>query len=50
MLLVAGDTYPECRNHMWEGYEGEYYANIVAKNMSNFKPTPLSTSDGSLSG
>jgi len=50
MLVVAGDTYPEAHDPLWEGYEGEYYADRAVENMTGFNPTKLYTSDGTFSG
>ena len=47
-LLIAGDTYPEILNPKWKGYEGEYYADRAAENMTGFTPICLYTSDGTL--
>jgi hypothetical protein len=43
IVAIAGDTYKE-----WEGNEGEYYANLVLENMSDFNHITYYTSDGSL--
>ena len=48
ILVLAGDTYPEAHNPLWEGYEGEYYGDRAIENMTGFTATRLYTSDGSL--
>jgi len=46
MVVVAGDTYPGRTSY----YDGEVYTQTALDYMSNFIPTKLWTSDGSLSG
>jgi hypothetical protein len=48
LVAIAGDTYPEIYNEKWVGNEGEYYADLVIENMSDFNPTKYYTSDGTL--
>ena len=48
MLVIAGDTYPEINNPLWVGYEGEIYGDYAIENMSEFNPTRLYTSLGTL--
>ena len=48
MVVIAGDTYPEYKNPLWVGYEGEYYGDMAIENMSDFNPTRLYTSLGTL--
>ena len=49
-VVVGGDTYPECLNPKWKGYEGEENTLKAIKNMTGFEPIKLWTSDGSLKG
>jgi len=48
MVAFAGDTYPECNNPKWVGYEGEYYADLAFENMTGFYQEKHYTSDGTL--
>ena len=48
IVAIAGDTYPQVLNESWVGNEGEYYANLVLENMSDFRNITYYTSDGSL--
>lgn len=50
MLAIAGDTYLEIDDPLWAGIEGELYANQAIDHMSDFSPTRLFLSDGSLTG
>jgi len=46
IVAIAGDTYPEFINPNWTGYEGEYYADLIIENLTDFKATRLYTSLG----
>jgi hypothetical protein len=48
MVAFAGDTYPECNNPKFIGYEGEYYADLAFENMTGFNQEKHYTSDGTL--
>ena len=48
MIAFAGDTYPEYKDPLWVGYEGEYYADLAFENMTDFNHEKHYTSDGSL--
>jgi len=48
LLAIAGDTYPEYKNPLWVGYEGEEFADMIIENMTDFNATRLYTSDGTL--
>jgi hypothetical protein len=48
LVAIAGDTYPEYLNEKWVGNEGEYYADLVIENMTDFNSIKYYTSDGSL--
>ena len=48
MLVLAGDTYPEYKDPLWVGNEGEDYADMALENMTGFNPTKLYMSDGTL--
>ena len=48
MVVFAGDTYPEYKNPLWVGYEGEYYGDLAIDYMSDFNPTRKYTSDETL--
>ncbi|KYK30321.1 MAG: hypothetical protein AYK22_04250 [Thermoplasmatales archaeon SG8-52-3] len=50
IVAIAGDTYPEYQNEKWVGNEGEYYADLVLENMSDFNNVTYYTSDGTLKG
>ncbi len=50
IVAIAGDTYPEIYNEKWVGNEGEYYANLVLENMTDFRNITYYTSDGTLKG
>lgn len=47
-IVAAGDTYPQVYNPKWVEYEGEFYGDLAIENMTDFNPTKLYTSDGSL--
>jgi hypothetical protein len=48
IAAFAGDTYPEFWNEKYVGNEGEYYAEQVFENMSDFRHIKYYTSDESL--
>jgi len=48
IAAFGGDTYPECNNPKWVGYEGEHYADQVMENMTGFTQEKYYTSDGTL--
>jgi len=50
LVAIAGDTYLVSDNPLWEGYEGEIYADNAIENMTGFNPIRLYTSDGTLTG
>ena len=50
IIAIAGDTYLVSDDPLWEGYEGEYYADRAIENMTGFNPIRLYTSDGTFNG
>jgi len=46
LVAIAGDTYPEYQDEKWVGNEGEYYADLVIENMSDFNAIKYYASDG----
>jgi len=50
MVAIAGDTYPEYKNSLWKGYEGEHYADMAFENMTGFEQIRLYTSLGNFNG
>ena len=50
MITIAGDTYPECLNSSWKGYEGEENAQRAINWMPGFTHIKLWTSLGTFTG
>ncbi|MEA3458668.1 MAG: C25 family cysteine peptidase [Candidatus Thermoplasmatota archaeon] len=50
IIAIAGDTYLVSDDPLWQGYEGEYYADRAIENMTGFNPIRLYTSEGTFNG